>query len=314
VLDNLESTLWLMEPGRLIDLQKRLARVKEWPSPKAIAQARAQEKSSMRQRAGRIGVINIGGVIEQHFSAISALFGGTATEDIADALQEMVAASDVQAIVLRIDSPGGGVYGVEALSNLIAEARKSKTVISVADSLMASAALWIGSSASQVYATPGGEAGSLGVYALHVDYSQALADDGITVTLTVSKSSPYKAEFAEFAPLTTEAKDYLQASVDEVYGKFAKAVARNRGVSVATVQSRYGGGRVLSADKALSAGLIDGIVPFRDVLAQLMSGKPVKGISRASVREEDWKPTRDVEVLRRRQAFRKMRDADLLTR
>ena len=87
------------------------------------------------------------------------------TEAFGAAFDRAAADSSIGAIVLNIDSPGGSVYGVEELADKIYKARGTKPVYAVANSLAASAAYWIGSAASQLYVTPSGEVGSIGVLA-----------------------------------------------------------------------------------------------------------------------------------------------------
>ena len=130
-----------------------------------------------------------------------------------------------------LDSPGGSVYGVSELADEIMNARAQKPVIAIANSLAASAAYWIGCSASELYVTPGGEVGSIGVWQAHFDYSQALAAEGVTPTLI--SAGKYKVEGNPYAPLGEDALGFMQSRVDDYYAVFTKSVARGRGVPIA---------------------------------------------------------------------------------
>jgi len=78
-------------------------------------------------------------------------------------------------------------------------------------------------------------------------------------------------------PLDPEAQAFMQSRVDDYYNAFIKAVAKGRGVSVADVQGGMGEGRVLGADAALAAKMVDGIATFDDVLARMQKAAlPVK--------------------------------------
>jgi signal peptide peptidase SppA len=201
-----------------------------------------------------------------------------------------------------VDSPGGSISGTQELADKIYNARKTKPIYAIADSMAASAALWIASAAGHFCCTPGGEVGSVGVYCIHVDESEANKRDGMNVS--VIAAGKYKMECGPFAPLTDEARAYLQGSVDATYGKFLKAVARHRGVSVADVKAKYGEGRLLNADDALKAGLIDSVRTFDDLMGKLTGGQwsPAASAGRAA---ED-------EVRRLKYALAKQRTADLI--
>jgi ClpP class serine protease len=83
-----------------------------------------------------------------------------------------MADESIGAIVIQIDSPGGNVAGTPEVARKIYEARgKGKAIIAQADSLMASAAYYIGAAADEIVATPSSEVGSIGVYAVHEDAS-----------------------------------------------------------------------------------------------------------------------------------------------
>jgi signal peptide peptidase SppA len=137
----------------------------------------------------------------------------TANTPFAAAFRQALADPSIGGIVISVDSPGGSVYGVPELVAEIYRARGQKPVVAVADSMAASAAYWIACQAEQVYVTPGGEVGSIGVLTAHADMSQALANEGVSVS--VISAGRYKAEASPYAPLTDEARAAIQARVDE---------------------------------------------------------------------------------------------------
>ena len=145
--------------------------------------------------------------------------------------------------------------------------------------MAASAAYWIATAAETVVCTPGGDVGSVGVYAIHVDESRALDAEGLTVSLV--KAGKYKAELAPFAPLSTEGRGHLQDLLDLTYGKFTKALSRNRSVSQSVVRDDYGQGRIVPADRALAAGMIDRVMSADQLMAKLTGGS--EGGRQASV-------------------------------
>ena len=193
--------------------------------------------------------------------------GSTSTQKFTSALRQVLADDTVGQILIDIDSPGGSVYGVAELATEIVKARAQKPVVAVANSLAASAAYWIGCSAGEFYVTPGGEVGSIGVWQAHFDYSKALEEEGVKPTLI--SAGKFKVEGNPYVPLDPEAQAFMQSRVDDYYNAFIKAVAKGRGVSVADVRDGMGEGRVLGADAALAANMVDGIATFDDVLAKM---------------------------------------------
>ena len=115
--------------------------------------------------------------------------------------------------------------------------------------------------------TPGGEVGSIGVWQAHLDYSPALAAEGIAPTLI--SAGKYKVEGNPYAPLDQEAHGFMQSRVDDYYGAFTKAIARGRGVPMGQVRDGMGQGRVLGADAALAQNVVDGVATFDDVVRKM---------------------------------------------
>jgi capsid assembly protease len=83
----------------------------------------------------------------------------------------------------------------------------------------------------------------------------------------------YKAEFNEDSPLTPEAKQELQKRVDEAGAAFVKAVATNRNTLKSSVKDTYGKGRLVSAEEAKQAGMIDGIETLDSLLTRMTGGR-----------------------------------------
>jgi signal peptide peptidase SppA len=205
----------------------------------------------------------------QRASQLGPCEGGTGAQEISNALSAALADETVSQVLLEIDSPGGSVFGIAELGEQIRAA--NKPVVGIANSMAASAAYWLLAQCSEAYVTPGGMVGSIGVYTAHEDVSKAMEAAGIAVTLI--SAGKYKVEGAPFGPLSDEAKAYTQASVDNYYSMFTKAVAKGRKVPVDSVRNGMGQGRVLSADAALSENMVDGVATFAEVVSK-MQRKP----------------------------------------
>lgn len=237
----------------------------------------------IRAVKGKVGMIAVHGPIDQHYSSELMKAGGTCCDQISRALDALLASADVGAIVLHVDSPGGNSYGVSELSEKIFNARAQKPIYACADSMAASAAFWLATSASTFVATPGGDVGSVGVYCMHVDQSAALEQEGLKVTLV--KAGEYKAELAGIAPLTEAARANLQDSVDYTYDQFVDGLARNRDTTAAKVKASFGKGRLVNPEQAVKAGMCDRVMTFEQLMQKLTGTAPGSQNARAASAE-----------------------------
>jgi signal peptide peptidase SppA len=228
---------------------------------------------------GTVAVLPLVGVLVPQASDLGELLGLLGLKRFTQSFRAAMGDSSITGILLDIDSPGGSLFGIQELAEEVYRARGRKPVFSIANSLAASAAYWIGSSTSEFYVTPGGEVGSIGVFAMHRNVAKALDKAGIKPTLI--SAGRYKMESSPFAPLTVAAKAHLQSEVDTRYGAFTRAVARNRGVDVSSVRNGMGQGRVLNAQSALAANMVDGVMPFDQVLQKLtqLAGRRTASVS-----------------------------------
>ncbi|CAJ9610149.1 S49 family peptidase [Burkholderia pseudomallei] len=260
---------WAVLPDRLPFIRLALGSVARDPRPTLRPRFGFSTNTERYRRAGNsaIVVLPLHGISLQRTDALGEALGFVNLWRFTQAFRAALADHFVSGIVIDIDSPGGSVYGVAELADEIYRARGRKPIAAIANSLAASGAYWIGSAASEFYVTPGGEVGSIGVVAAHQDFSKALGKAGIETTLI--SAGRYKVEGNPFAPLGSDARRYVQARVDEYFGMFVRAVARNRGVDIATVRAGMGQGRVLSANAAKAENMVDGIATFDDVLRML---------------------------------------------
>ncbi len=272
------ATPWAMMPERLNAVAAVLTRWSrgDMASTETMQQIEADKATRSARREQLVGsagngiaVLPLYGVVTQRGNQVDDVSGpgSVSTQRFASALREAIADPAVGGILIDIDSPGGSVYGVAELADEIIAARSQKPVVAIANSLAASAAYWIGASCSEMYVTPGGEVGSIGVWQAHFDYSEALARDGVKPTLI--SAGKYKVEGNPYAPLDSDAQSFMQSRVDDYYAAFTKAVAKGRNVPISQVRSGMGEGRVLGADAALEQNMIDGISTFSDVVKKM---------------------------------------------
>jgi signal peptide peptidase SppA len=222
-------------------------------------------------------VIPITGVISHRMNLLTQFSGGTSTAGLTKAFRAALADPNVKAIVFDVDSPGGSVDGVAELADEILQARGQKKMVAVCNSLMASAAYWIASAADEVVFTSSGSGGSIGVFMVHEDYSEANKKMGIAPTYI--SAGKYKTEGNPDEPLSDDARAAMQADVDAFYSMFVNAVAKGRGVSASDVRSGFGQGRCLLAKDALKAGMCDKIATLDQTLARFGAGDQVTKVS-----------------------------------
>ncbi len=213
---------------------------------------------------GRVGLLPLMGVVTQRYPY------GANLEAFLNGFRAMMANPQVKDIILHIDSPGGSVYGTAEAAEEIYQARGTKHIVAVADSLAASAAYWIATAASEVVVTPGGEVGSIGVFSMHVDQSGLDAATGIKVSFI--SAGKFKVEGNPHEALGAEARDYEQSRVNDYYNQFVAAVAKHRGTTPFRVRSGFGEGRVVGAKQAVASNMADRVGTFRSTAFKLSEG------------------------------------------
>lgn len=207
--------------------------------------------------AGDVVVIPVMGTLTQRGG-----WFGMSLESITTAFRNAMQDGS-RAVVLEFDSPGGEVYGVEELATAIRAARGTKPIVGVANSLSASASYYLSAQVDELFVTPSGEIGSIGVYGAHEDWSAALDQMGIAVTLVSAGEG--KTAGNMFEPLSDGARADMQAAVDRYYGMFTAAVSKGRKVAVETVRSTWQA-KVYGAKEAVAIGMADSVGTLDDAI------------------------------------------------
>jgi len=180
----------------------------------------------------------MGGLVHRtKLAADSSLLIGY--NDLAADLEDALAKADVHAIALVFDSPGGEVSGAFELAERIYAARGHKPLVAVADGMAASAAYLAASAADEVVVSATSYVGSIGVVMRHVDFSRALANDGITVSHIFA--GEHKIDGNPYQPLPDAVRNALQADIEGLYQMFVQAVAKHRGLDEQAVRDTRAG-------------------------------------------------------------------------
>lgn len=276
----LGRSLWAIQPDvlpRLLAAHRGQQVLSQIRMTAAVPQA--ARRSSMSSSNGAVAVIPLTGIITPRGSFLSMLFGlGGGLVDFRAAFREALYSPDIEAIVIDVDSPGGLVDLVPETAQEIYEARGTKPIVAVANTMAASAAYYIASQADEVVVTPSGSVGSIGVYMLHDDWSKFNEDFGVQPTYIFA--GRHKIDGNPDEPLSDDARAEWQQEVDDLYEMFLTAVATGRGVTADQVRNGYGEGRTLLAARALEAGLVDRI----DTLEAVIGGLLIPGGGSAAAR------------------------------
>jgi len=173
---------------------------------------------------------------------------------ICDTLSSLAQDTHVGAVVLRVDSPGGGVAPSQEIYEEIERLRATKPVIASLGNVAASGGYYVAAASNTIVADAGTLTGSIGVI---MEFRQlgALAEK-LGVGENVVKSGLYKDIGNPFRPLTESERQLLQGMVNDVFEQFVDAVARGRGMKPERVRE-LADGRLYSGQQAKAAGLVD---------------------------------------------------------
>jgi capsid assembly protease len=223
-----------------------------------------------------IALVPVVGTLVSRSGYLAAASGLMSYGDLGDMIEAAAADPRVQGLMLDIDSPGGEVGGLFDLVERIQAIRRQygKPIWAVANEAALSAAYAIASGADRLYVTQTGEAGSVGVVAVHVDESGADRMAGLSWTFV--HAGERKVDGNPHEPLSTRARADVQADVDRLYERFVALVARNRGLPPEAVRATEAA--VYRGDLAVQAGLADQVGTLRQAVADLsvtLAPKPV---------------------------------------
>ena len=271
--DMFAASSWLMEPKSLRGLVKRAELATRGEIQAAMAAFHEAERT--RERAltlvGDVAVIAMSGPITYRSSWMSMFFGGATIEDMQAQFRMALEDDAVRAIVFRCNTPGGTVEMVPEFADEIFAARGVKPVIALADTMIASAGIWLAAQADSIWVSASSQVGSIGVYTEHEDISGMLEQAGVKITQIAY--GDHKLDGSSFLPLTPEAQKDLQGEVNQVGREFDAAMARGRGVPVKVVTASFGQGKVFRGRAVIAAGLADKFGTAGAVMKRFSKGR-----------------------------------------
>jgi len=209
----------------------------------------------------KIGVIPINGVIRD-----------------ADAITEQLIAfrddKQIKAIILRINSPGGGVGPSQEIYSETRRTTKTKKVVASLGSVAASGGYYVASAADSVVANPGTLTGSIGVLMEFVRFEELLKKIG--VEMQVIKSGEFKDIGSPNRKMTKEEREILTRLIKDIQNQFVTAVSQGRNMPEEKVLE-LADGRVFSGREAKRLGLVDSLGNFQDAVNVAKRMAHIKG-------------------------------------
>lgn len=216
-------------------------------------------KASM-EKFPPFAVIPLKGVVGKSIPEMETYCGCCDLEEVEEMLEDAERDESVKVIILAIDSPGGVSVGVPEFAARVRNSRKR--VIAFTDTEACSAAYWIGSQASEFFATPSSQIGSIGCYITYLNASEAYRKEGYR--MEVYKSGDLKGAGIDGTDLTEAQKKMLTDQTIEIHEDFkADVLAVRSFVPESAMQ-----GQCFSGKKAAEVGLVTGLVNGFDELMQ----------------------------------------------
>jgi len=198
----------------------------------------------------KVGVIEI-------FGAISD------SKTIVDQIKAFREEDAVKAIVLRIDSPGGGVGASQEIYREIQRTVSEKTVIASMGSVAASGGYYVAAACDGIVANPGTITGSIGVIMGYTNFEELLSKIGLTPV--VIKSGEYKDLGSPVRAMTSEEQSLLQELTLKIHRQFVDAIADGRGMPIEQVEA-IADGRIFTGQEAETLGLVDRLGNVQDAI------------------------------------------------
>lgn len=235
--------------------------------------AKAADSSTQLDRIGPVAVIEVRGTLVQRTGSLHPYSGMTGYDGLREQLDRALHDPSIEAVVFDIDSPGGEVAGCFDLVDAIYEGRAIKPLWAILDESAYSAAYAIASACSTITIPRTGGAGSIGVITMHADFSRAIANAGVNVSVITHGAS--KADGMPELPLSPAGRTRIQSDIDALGALFIDTVARNRSIAPGKVRDLQAG--TFLGAQAVELGLADNLAPPDQALGALLDDLSTSG-------------------------------------
>jgi len=226
-------------------------------------------ESEENDSKNKIAVINIEGSITTGESS----YGIAGSETIVKNIRKAIKDNSVKALVIRVNSPGGGVYASELITNSLKEFKETgRPIVSSMGDIAASGGVWVTTLSDEIWAKKETLTGSIGVYGLLTTIEGLYDWAGVQVD---GVSSTEAAQWDNRSNMPENVTNAIQASVDNTYEKFVTKVSENRDMRYEEVHA-VAKGRIWSGEKASQLGLVDNIGDLDDAINSASSLANIK--------------------------------------
>jgi protease-4 len=239
-----------------------------------------EESTAFRGFGNKIGVVDLEGVI-------------ITPKTVVDQLKKFGDDDSIKAIILHVNSPGGGVAASEEIYREVKRIRddKKKRIVASIESVGASGAYYVSSATNKIYADKGSIVGSIGVIAEWVNYGDLL--HWAKLKDITMKAGEFKDTGSPTRDMTPAEKEYLQSLIDNMHGQFIQAVADGRKTKFDDIKA-IANGKVWTGEQALSMKLIDQVGDFQAAVDDTARSVGIKGEPVLVHPERDRKTVLDV--------------------
>ncbi|MBZ5719753.1 MAG: signal peptide peptidase SppA [Acidobacteriia bacterium] len=238
------------------------------------------QSTSLHGFGSKIGVVDLEGVI-------------LSPKEVVEQLKKFGDDDSIKAIVIHVNSPGGGVAASEEIYREVKRIRdeKKKYIVASIETVGASGAYYVSSATNKIYADSGSVVGSIGVIAEWVNYGELLR--WAKLKQEVLKVGEFKDTGDPSRDMTPAERAYMQSLIDNMYGQFVQAVADGRHAKVDDIKA-IADGRVWTGEQALSMHLIDQLADFQEAVKDTAKAVKITGEPTLVRPEKDRKTLLDL--------------------
>ncbi len=249
-----------------------LTKLKEAESKANFAAAdRFSDFSTSYQRRGTVAVLHLDGLLLPRRPWWTWGLAVTGLDEFAAQLDRATTDETVSSILIRVFSGGGTTDSVGDVADAVYRSRRAKSVVAYLENIAGSAAYWIASAAETIVTSPFAEAGSIGVYTVIDDVSEAFQRAGIKTRRI--RSAQLKGIGVPGVVISDEEVAQLQRRVDQFHALFVQGVARGRSISAREVE-KLATGATWVGQQAVAIGLADKVGTFDETVAELNKNAP----------------------------------------
>lgn len=243
--------------------------------------ARSQQKNTFSGGFGdKIAVVDLDGVI-------------LSPKEMVEQLRKFADDSSVKAIVIHVNSPGGGAAASEEIYREVLRIRdvKKKRIVASIETVGASGAYYVSSATNKIFADDASIVGSIGVIAEWYNYEELLK--WAKLRAIVLKAGEFKDTGSPVREMTPAERAYMQGLIDNMHEQFIQSVATGRRMKLEEVKP-LADGKVWTGEQALPLKLIDQIGDFRAALEDTAKSVGIKGEPTIVRPEKDRKTVLDL--------------------